>query len=133
MNRTGKELLKAAINICEEGADFPISVQEMRGICASCADKMEDNNMTSVNASVVVKAYNDGKMVSRVADKWETMPKGWTDESRKKFWDTLTGGLKHPVKKCIKEMTGKVDDPGRFCGALADRVIPGWRSKEKKK
>ena len=64
-----------------------------------------------------------------MADKWETMPKGWTDESRKKFWNSLTGDVKHKVTKCIKEMKGKVDDPGAFCASLADRVEgKGWRS-----
>jgi len=64
------------------------------------------------------------------ADKWKTMPKGWTDESRKKFWETMTGDVKHKVTKCIKEMTGKVGDPGAFCASLADRVDPGWRSRD---
>jgi hypothetical protein len=64
------------------------------------------------------------------ADKWETMPKGWTDESRKEFWETLTGDVKHKVTKCIKEMEGKFDDPGAFCASLADRVDPGWRSRQ---
>jgi hypothetical protein len=63
------------------------------------------------------------------ADKWETLPKGWTDESRKQFWETLTGDVKHKVTKCIKEMEGKFDDPGAFCASLADRVNPGWRSR----
>jgi hypothetical protein len=63
------------------------------------------------------------------ADKWETMPKGWTDKSRKQFWETLTGDVKHKVTKCIKEMEGKFDDPGAFCASLADRVDPGWRSR----
>jgi hypothetical protein len=67
----------------------------------------------------------------RRAEKWETLPKGWTDESRKKFWSTLTGDVKHKVTKCIKEMEGKggIDDPGAFCAALADRVEgKSWRS-----
>lgn len=63
------------------------------------------------------------------ADKWETLPKGWTDESLKKFWDKITGDVKHKVTKCIKEMEGKFDDPGAFCASLADRVDPGWRSR----
>ena len=43
--------------------------------------------------------------LTRQADKWQSMPKGWTDDSRKKFWETLTGDNKHKVTKCIKEMT----------------------------
>jgi len=57
--------------------------------------------------------------------KWETLPKGWTEESLKKYWNSLTGDRKHKITKCIKQMTGKVSDPGAFCGGLASRV--GYR------
>lgn len=72
-------------------------------------------------------------------DKWKgPLPKGWTDESRKKFWDSLTSRApKHKVTECIKKMKGtSITDPGAFCAALADRVIPGWReeaAKERRK
>jgi len=69
--------------------------------------------------------------------KWKKLPKGWTDESRKKFWDSLTSAApKHKVTECIKRMEGKMDNPGAFCASLADRVIPGWRqeaAKERRK
>lgn len=64
------------------------------------------------------------------ADKWKSLPKGWTEDSRKKFWDSLTSGSpKHKVTKCIEKMDGKVDNPGAFCGSLSDRVDPGWRER----
>jgi len=71
--------------------------------------------------------------MTRQADKWKSLPKGWDDASRKQFWETLTGDNQHKVTKCIKEMgkpdTG-IDDPGAFCGALADRVLgKDWRKK----
>jgi hypothetical protein len=67
----------------------------------------------------------------KTADKWETLPKGWTDESRKEFWESLTSGSpKHKVTACIKKMEGKMDNPGAFCASLADRVTPGWRDKK---
>jgi hypothetical protein len=85
----------------------------------------------------VVKHFTDVKMASssRTADKWEGMPKGWTDESRKKFWNSLTSGSpKHKVTACIKKMDGKVDNAGAFCASLADRVIgKAWRSEPRKK
>lgn len=56
---------------------------------------------------------------------WENLPKGWTEESAKKFWSSLTGDRKHKITSCIKQMTGKVTDPGAFCGSLASRV--GYR------
>ena len=68
--------------------------------------------------------------LTRQADKWQSLPKGWTDESRKKFWETLTGDNKHKVTKCIKEMSKgdkDIDNPGAFCGGLADWMDPGWR------
>jgi hypothetical protein len=64
------------------------------------------------------------------AEKWESLPKGWTEQSAKDFWDSLTGEVKHKVTKCIKEMEGNVDDPGAFCGSLADLVDPGWRNRK---
>jgi hypothetical protein len=74
--------------------------------------------------------------VTRQAKRWEKMPKGWTNESREKFWATLTGDSKHKVSECIKKMTDKggIDNPGAFCAALADRVMGSdWRKGPRKK
>jgi hypothetical protein len=62
------------------------------------------------------------------ASAWENLPKGWTQESLKKMWNSLTGGRKHKVTACMKALDGKVDDPGAFCASLADKMDPGWRS-----
>lgn len=68
------------------------------------------------------------RAMSRTADKWKSLPKGWTEESVNKFWESLTSKApKHPVSRCIRQMEGKVDDPGAFCASLADRAKPGWR------
>lgn len=66
----------------------------------------------------------------KVADKWKSLPKGWTQKSVEKFWDTMTGEAKHKVTECIKKMDGKIDDPGAFCASLADKVDPGWRNRQ---
>lgn len=100
-------------------------VEEIADLCPKCA-------------FTLVAAGRDGarhselrQMLAGKGNKWEKMPKGWTDESRKKFWGTLTGGAKHKVTKCIKQMEGKVDDPGAFCAALADRVEgKDWRERD---
>lgn len=61
---------------------------------------------------------------------WTTLPKGWTQDSLEEYWDTMTGSVKHKVTKCIKEMKGKVTDPGAFCASLADKVEgKEWRSR----
>jgi hypothetical protein len=75
------------------------------------------------------------KKHNKQADKWQgSLPKGWTEESVKKFFNTLTKRApKHKVTECIKRMEGKFDDPGAFCASLADRVIPGWREEVAKK
>ena len=71
--------------------------------------------------------------LAKKGKKWKKLPKGWSDKSRKSYWESLTGKTKHPVSKCIEEMEGHMDDPGAFCAALKDRVEgKGWR-KEKKK
>ena len=68
---------------------------------------------------------------SRLAKKWKKLPKGWTDESVKKFWKSLgSDAPKHKVWNCIEKMTGKFDNPGAFCGGLADWMDPGWRKKK---
>jgi hypothetical protein len=53
---------------------------------------------------------------------WGKMPRGWTMESIKKFWNSLTGDRKHRITQCIKKMTGKIDNPGAFCGSLAKKI-----------
>jgi len=70
--------------------------------------------------------------IIKSADGWETLPKGWTDDSVKKFWKSLTGENKHKVTKCMKKMEGKFDDPGAFCASLADKVegTTMWRGKK---
>lgn len=71
----------------------------------------------------------------REAAKWEgKLPKGWTSKSVDKFWDSMTGEVKHKVTKCIKKMEGtNISDPGAFCAALADRVEgTAWRHEPRK-
>jgi hypothetical protein len=43
----------------------------------------------------------------------------------------MTGEVQHKVTKCIKEMEGKIDDPGAFCASLADTIEGNtkWRGK----
>ena len=122
MNRVAvaQELVKIAKLLSGERQ---ISAAEMEKICPACAKKMAKVGIASVSEEVVIAAIKEASQ--KQAAKWEDMPKGWTEESRQKFWDSLTGDRKHRITKCIKEMEGKVTDPGKFCGALASRV--GYR------
>jgi hypothetical protein len=117
-NLIASELVTAAREIMAE--DEWLTREQVADICPTCADRMVAKGIKRIRASVIEAA------------RWEKMPKGWTDESRKKFWDTLTGDRKHKVTACIKKMKDKMDDPGAFCASLADRVDPGWRSRKKK-
>ena len=83
-----------------------------------------------MNAKKLASLY-----MAKQAAGWGKLPKGWTKESVKKFWKTLTGEVKHKVTKCIKEMEGKIDDPGAFCASCADMVegSTDWRKGPRKK
>lgn len=75
------------------------------------------------------------KIAKRVAQRyvlaaWENLPKGWTEKSVQKLWESLTGDRKHKVTACIKKMDGKIGDPGAFCASLADKMEPGWRERD---
>ena len=76
------------------------------------------------------------KLASKVAQEyvvakgWAKLPNGWTNESVKKFWDSLTGEKKHKVTECIEKMDGKVPNPGAFCAGACDIADPGWREKK---
>jgi len=92
--------------------------------CPSCAKKMASLNIRQVRASVFF-----GTDFVKTAKPWSSLPKGWTEESLENFWNSLTGDVKHKVTKCIKEMKGKLDDPGAFCASARDRIEgKGWRS-----
>jgi len=70
--------------------------------------------------------------IERLAAAWMGLPKGWTDESVAKFWESLTGDVKHKVTKCMEKMKS-MDDPGAFCASLRDKVEgPGWRKGPRK-
>jgi len=84
-----------------------------------------------VDMTLEIEVEGGGNM-GKYAGKWDKLPKGWTQDSVKSFWNTLTGDRKHKVTACIAKMEGKIDDPGAFCASLADKVDPGWRSKKKK-
>lgn len=66
-------------------------------------------------------------------------PKGWTQDSVKKFANSLAQDMKGGPKskgffdKCVKKMSGKIDDPEGFCAGVKDEVYGStqWRGKDK--
>jgi len=75
------------------------------------------------------KVYRIGKRLERIAK--IAQPIGWTAESFKKWWDSVTGDYEHKFTKCMKVMEKHVDDPGAFCGYMAKEV--GYKPQKKKK
>ena len=115
--------------------DFWMTRTEVGAICPSCADRMASLKIREIKASVFFGADNVRLASLKTAEKWQGLPKGWTNASLKKFWESLTGDAKHKVTKCIKQMTGKVDDPGAFCASARDRIegTTGWRGERSAK
>lgn len=70
-------------------------------------------------------------------------PKGWSQDSVKKFANTLSDEMKGGPKskgffdKCVEKMKGKVENPEGFCAGIKDEVYGGdeastyWRGKGK--
>lgn len=64
-------------------------------------------------------------------------PKGWTQDSVKKFARNLVdkGGGKSEgfFDKCVEKMKGKIDNPEGFCAGVKDEVYGStmWRGKDK--
>ncbi len=57
------------------------------------------------------------------AEAWSNLPKGWTEDSVKSFWKSLTGSKEHKVTACIAKMEkAGMEDPGAFCGSLASKL-----------
>jgi len=52
-------------------------------------------------------------------------------KSKKSRRNPIKGMPGGSVKACIKQMErrGDIDDPGAYCAAIADRIEPGWRSR----
>ena len=135
MDKTAKQVARRylASHMVQPNAlpDFWMGQDDVRELCPECADRMAQLNIRQIRGSTFFwKAVELGVGV-KTAAAWDNLPTGWSQKSLKKMWDTITGDRKHKVTACIKKMTGKVDDPGAFCASLADKMEPGWRSKDK--
>lgn len=81
-------------------------------------------NMNKLIAELEKKGFHKEalKVKKVMGEGWESLPEGWTEKSAKEYWNSLTGDRKHKITRCIKDMTGKIDNPGAFCGSLARLV-----------
>lgn len=91
-----------------------ISVQDLARFCESCATKLKAKGIKTVNSGLVLEALLE-------AD-WSELPKGWTEDSLRSFWNSLTGDHKHKITQCIDKMKDHVSDAGAFCGGLASKL-----------
>ena len=137
-----KELLKIAESLvacggerecgCVAGDDKSdwLTVSDVEKICSECAENMKRAGISRVKK----EALSDG---GRIAYGWSKLPKGWTQESVKKFWNKLTGDKKHKVSECINKMKKHLGDgAGGFCAGMADMADPqgpSWRFGPRKK
>jgi len=130
-NRVGKGVFRAK---SDDGAlKRVLASRTAEGIKDACwegyeAVGMKEKDGKQVPNCVPTKAASN-RVVTRHVAAWDNLPEGWTEDSLDSFWESLTGDVKHPVTKCIKRMDGKVSNPGAFCGSLADKADPGWRSR----
>jgi hypothetical protein len=93
----------------------------MKGVSELVLGKKE--TLDEVFDKIESRVEKDGIVSLKLGeDKWKSLPKGWTKDSAKSMWKSLTGDKKHKVSACMKKMSGKVDDPGAFCGGLASRL-----------
>lgn len=70
------------------------------------------------------------------AEGMEGLPKGWNQNSLKRFAKSLTGKegtQKGFFDKCVKKMQGKIDNPEGFCASAKDELHGStmWRGKGK--
>jgi hypothetical protein len=113
-----KDLRRVILSIDDKLPDFWVTREEIAFICPPCAERMASLRINRVLASAIFGQDILHMAGEQVAEAWESMPGGWTPESRKKFWNSIGKS----VTKCIKKMEGKVDDPAAFCASLKDKV-----------
>lgn len=145
-----KEVVGSLVNLAKElylqDPNANLTPDDVAIFCGSCAEKMRKRGFKTIKASVVIEALKNrevsfeekiasellGVVREMTADKWESLPKGWTKKSVNKFWGSLTGDAEHKATECIEKMKGKVDDPAAFCTSLKDKIsgTTYWRGKE---
>jgi hypothetical protein len=114
--KEGKEKLVKSIKLISNSSKFDQfvdSIIRMLNLGIEAAPKV---------ATVSDRLQYIANVIEKRGEGWSKLPHGWTRESLKEFWGSLTGDAKHKVTKCIKLMDSKVTDPGAFC-ASCKRIL----------
>lgn len=64
-----------------------------------------------------------GELELKLATKWDGMPEGWTQGSRKQFWESMVGEVEHKRTKCFEKIRPHLpsdDAAWAFCQSLWD-------------
>ena len=114
--------------------------QGMRMRCDLCGKitEIQDEGrgpLVCCNQKMIVMAQYTPKMEAG----FNKYPRGWSNDSVKKFGKTLSKNMKGGVKskgffdKCVNKMRGKVENPEGFCAGVKDETYgsTGWRGKDK--
>jgi len=101
----------------KENKDIWVDREVVKELCPECYEEMKKYGIRRINAGYI---FNE----------WRSLPKGWTSESLKSFWNNIGGS----ITKCIEKMEGKVSNPEAFCISLKDRIrdTTHWRGEERK-
>jgi len=109
----------------QASGDTYLTVEEIADICPTCAFEM-------VTAGVRGAYKSDLNRMIQAA-KWGKLPKGWTEESVKEFWGSLTGDRKHKVglhqedgRHRNRRSGGLLCLPGRQDGARVEERELTW-------
>jgi len=105
--------------------DFWLTPSDIAEVCPPCATRMASLGIRRIRASVIF-GQDMLRLASsaHTAEAWKNLPEGWTDDSRRKFWESIGGSL----QKCMAKVEGHVTDPGAFATALRDRIEQsGWK------
>jgi hypothetical protein len=107
--------------------DFWLTRKDIAEICPPCAKRMAELRIKRVSASAIL-GQDVLKLSWSDAAAWESMPKGWTKDSLKKFWKSVG----ESVSKCSEKMKGKISDPDAFCASIKDKIEKStkWRGED---
>lgn len=109
--------------------DFWLTPTDVNEVCPPCAARMASLGLRRIRASVIF-GQDMLKLAAstHTAEEWKNLPEGWTDDSRRKFWESIGGS----VAKCVAKVAGHVTDPDAFAAALKSRIEGmGWKEPSK--